>query len=102
MLQELITVRMGEKLTAVPLITSIRASPTSSASKFGGDTLSIATLKLCGATLTCIDVNKNRKQYVILNDLMASTAVCLLYTSMQGSISQYITPTLQVESQFTE
>ena len=81
MLQELITVRMGEKLTAVPLITSIRASPTSSAPKFGGDTLSIATLKLCGATLTCIDVNKNRKQYVILNDLVASTAVCLLYTS---------------------
>ena len=81
MLQELITVRMGGKLTAVPLITSIRASPTSSASKFSGDTLPIATLKLCGATLTCTDVNKNRKQNMILNDLMASTAVCLLYTS---------------------
>ena len=39
-----------EKLTAVPLITSIRAGPNSSASwTRGGDTLAIATSKLGGA-----------------------------------------------------
>ena len=42
--------RVGGKLTAVPLITSIRTSPSPSiTSKGGGDTLAIATLKLGGA-----------------------------------------------------
>ena len=40
---------MMEKLTAVPLITSVRASPSPPiASKRGGGTLAIATLKLGG------------------------------------------------------
>ena len=41
--------QMVEKLTAVPLITSIRAGPNSSASCGGGDTLAIGTSKLGGA-----------------------------------------------------
>ena len=38
-----------KKLTAVHLITSIRAGPKPIASKGGGDTLATATLKLGGA-----------------------------------------------------
>ena len=77
MLHESVTVKMVEKLTAVPLITSIRASPRPPiASKGGGDTLAIVTSKLGGAALTCINI-----VIIISNDLMASTAFCLFYTS---------------------
>ena len=54
---KLVTLNIVEKLTAVPLITSVRASPSPSiASKGGGGTLAIATLKLSGTALTYIDV----------------------------------------------
>ena len=49
---------VGGKLTAVPLITSIRAGPNPIASKGGGDTLLIATLKLGGAATYTKHVRK--------------------------------------------
>ena len=49
-LENLVTVKMERKLTAVPLITPIRAFPRPTiASKGRGDTLAIVTLKLSGA-----------------------------------------------------
>ena len=59
MFQELVI--MVEKLTAVSLITSIRASPNSSASWGGGDALATGTSKLGETTLTCIDVKYSEK-----------------------------------------
>ena len=57
------------KLTAVPLITSIRACPGPSTSCGGGNTLAIGTPKLGGAT-SYVCVEKNEYRYVTICTLL--------------------------------